>query len=214
MTTAIARELRQRAYRELVLEAAEAEFAEHGFEGARMQNIAALAGLSVGTVYEVVGGKEALFSDVLTRRLPAILKAAGEAGAGVETAVERLVIGMQVYVDFMLAHSNWLRIHLFAHPWGIGPLRGAPEREAWEQGLDLHARVLAAGMDEGTVHQTDPTLLARSLAAIQQVHLAAWVTGGMQAPAQRVRDTIVELFRRSFLTDAGRRRTETGREPS
>ena len=130
MSTDVAKALRVRAYRELVLEAAEAEFAEHGFEGARMQNIAALAGLSVGTVYEVVGGKEPLFSEVLIRRLPAILEAAGTAGAEAETAVARLVIGMRVYVDFMLAHANWMRIHLYAHPWGIGPLRGAPERSA------------------------------------------------------------------------------------
>ncbi len=208
MASSIARTLRQRAYREVVLDAAEAMFAEHGFEGARMQSISALAGLSVGTVYEVVGSKDALFREVLTRRLPAILTAASSAGADAATAVERLVLGMHAYVDFMLAHPNWMRIHLNAHPWGIGPTRGAPERAAWEEGHALHSAVLALAMDEGTVKRSDPTLLARSLAAIQQVHLANWVIGGMQAPASDVRNGVVDFFRESFLSDAGRRATE------
>jgi len=209
MKSSTARALRQRAYREVIFDAAEAIFAEHGFEGAHMQSISALAGLSIGTIYEVIGSKDALFREVFVRRLPAILEAASTAGADATTAVERLVLGMRAYVDFMLAHPDWMRIHLNAHPWGIGPTRGGPERAAWEEGHALHSAVLAMAMEEGTVKRCDPSLLAPSLAAIQQVHLAQWVRDGMEAPASEVREGFVEFFRGSFLSDAGRKVTES-----
>ncbi len=209
MASPTARSLRQRAYREVILDAAEEVFAEHGFDGARMQSVSALAGLSVGTIYDVIGSKEALFREVLTHRLPAILEAASTAGADSATAVQRLVLGMHAYVDFMLAHPHWMRIHINAHAWGIGPRDGTPERSAWEEGHALHSAVLAMAMEEGTVKRTDPTLLARSLAAVQQVHLAEWIAGGMRAPTDEIRDGFVEFFRGSFLTDTGRKATET-----
>lgn len=46
-----ARQARQALYRDLVLEAAEATFAEHGVESSKMEQIAEASGLSLGTVY-------------------------------------------------------------------------------------------------------------------------------------------------------------------
>ncbi|MGB1275272.1 MAG: hypothetical protein ACPG77_05930, partial [Nannocystaceae bacterium] len=126
--------------------------------------------------------------------------------------VEHLVFGMHAYLDFMLAHPNWMRIHLYAHPWGLGPTSGAQlQSDAWQAGMDLHTSVLAQAMQDGAVLASDPKLLARSLAAIQQVHLADWVTHGMKSPPHQVRETIIDLFCQSFLTDAGRRRIQEQR---
>ncbi len=209
MSTAVARAQRHETYRQIVLDAAEAVFAEHGFDNARMQMVSHQANLSVGTIYEVVGGKSPLFAAVLNRRLPAILEASAQAAQSANCAVGHLVLGMYTYLDFMLAHPNWLRIHLHAHPWGLGPARAAAlQHDAWQAGMQLHTSVLATAMDNGTLHRSDPKLLARSLAAIQQVHLADWVEAGMVAPTATVRDAIINLFRQCFLTDEGRRRTE------
>jgi len=213
MATTVARALRQETYRKIVLDAAEVVFAEHGFDDARMQAIATIAGLSVGTIYDVIGGKSPLFAAVLGRRLPAILEAARAAAATATTAVEHLVLGMHAYVDFMLAHPNWMRIHLHAHPWGLGPATSGAQLQydAWQVGMDLHTSVLAQAMQDGTVLPSNPQLLARSLAAIQQVHLADWVATGMKCPPGQVREAIVQLFCQSFLTDEGRRRTKRQR---
>ncbi len=75
MTAKITQKQRQRApsQRSLqtkarILDAAEAVFAERGFEGASIRDIAALAGVQVGLVHHHGGGKEELFHQAVARR--------------------------------------------------------------------------------------------------------------------------------------------------
>ncbi|WP_425045171.1 TetR/AcrR family transcriptional regulator [Primorskyibacter sp. S87] len=60
-----ARSLQTRAR---ILDAAEQVFAERGFEGASIRDIAALAGVQVGLVHHHGGGKEELFHQTVARR--------------------------------------------------------------------------------------------------------------------------------------------------
>jgi AcrR family transcriptional regulator len=59
-----ASQARSRATRARLLEAAERAFAEHGYEGARLADIAEDAGCSVGAVYFRFKDKDALFSAI------------------------------------------------------------------------------------------------------------------------------------------------------
>lgn len=59
-----ASQARSRATRARLLQAAEAAFAEHGYEGARLADIAEDAGCSVGAVYFRFKDKDALFSAI------------------------------------------------------------------------------------------------------------------------------------------------------
>lgn len=54
--------------KERILDAAEQVFAERGFEGASIRDIAALAGVQVGLVHHHGGGKEELFHQTVARR--------------------------------------------------------------------------------------------------------------------------------------------------
>ncbi|MGI9370808.1 MAG: TetR/AcrR family transcriptional regulator [Ruegeria sp.] len=51
-----------------ILDAAEAVFAERGFEGASIRDIASMAGVQVGLVHHHGGGKEELFHRAVARR--------------------------------------------------------------------------------------------------------------------------------------------------
>jgi len=113
-----------------------------------------------------------------------------------------LLRGMDVYLGFMLSHPDWLRIHLHEHAWGLGPTRASSEQlTAWREGLDLQARVLEQAMEAGQVVRGDPTLMARAMAAIQQVHLADWIEQGMSEPADTVRQRLRDLFLTFFSTE-------------
>ena len=72
------KEARQKAYRQVILSAAERVFANYGFEAAKIQMIAEEADVSVGTIYSVFGSKSELFGVVLTHRLPELLPAKAE----------------------------------------------------------------------------------------------------------------------------------------
>src|ERR1700759_2621646 len=52
-----------------ILDAAEAQFMEHGFEATSMRGLTSAAGVNLAAVNYHFGGKEELFQAVLTRRL-------------------------------------------------------------------------------------------------------------------------------------------------
>jgi len=62
-----------------ILDAAEALFSSHGFDGTSLRDIATQAGVQVGLVHHHGGGKEALFAKVVTRRAKTLAAARLEA---------------------------------------------------------------------------------------------------------------------------------------
>jgi AcrR family transcriptional regulator len=195
------KKIRKEAYRKVILEASEKVFAEYGFEATRMQGIADEAGIAVGTVYNVFGGKAELFSEVLTHRLPELLKTTTEAALSATTTFERLTKGLRAYVIFLAEHHDYLRIHLREHAWGLGPTRATKEQlTAWHEGLELEASILQIAIDENIVIGEDPYLLARCITAVHQVQLWDWIEKGMKEPAVKVADRMDQLFLQMFCT--------------
>jgi AcrR family transcriptional regulator len=196
-----AREARSQLYRQLVLEAAERVFAESGFEAARMEEVAAKSGLSLGTLYSVFSGKADVFQAVHEIRTREVLARATDAAAGLDDPLAMLIAGVKAYVEFFLAHPDYLRMHLReGHAWGLGlELPGSRVRaEAWREGVAMQRALFARGIDAGVFHPGDPELLARMMIAMQQVQLAAWVEGGMQRASEDLVAEIETHIGRSF----------------
>jgi AcrR family transcriptional regulator len=195
-----ARRARSRLYRELVLEAAERDFAERGYDDAKMEEIAREAGLALGTVYSVLPGKLAIFRAVHELRIREMVARCHAAARELASPLERLLAGVRAYVEFFLAYPDYLRLHLRqGHAWGLGAaaLPREPAR-AWREGVALQAANFAAAIREGRVHPGDPELAARMMIAVQQVQLAAWVEGGLRRdPAEVVREVETQV-RRAF----------------
>src|SRR5574342_711349 len=127
---------RERMYRELVFESAEHVIAEQGLEATTMQDIAAEAGISLRTLYAAFPSKEELVAEVQRVRGEGIVAQIGEAidAAGGAGPLARLAGGVRGYVEFLLAHPSFLRIHLReGRPWGLEP-QGSGEREGWRIG--------------------------------------------------------------------------------
>ena len=59
------REQNRVAYRDAILEAAERVFAERGFAGARMSDVAAEAGMATGTLYNYFENKDEIFRSLI-----------------------------------------------------------------------------------------------------------------------------------------------------
>ena len=76
--------------RERILDAASTVFAEKGFAGARVDDIAARAGINKAMLYYHVGDKTALYSAVLLRNFGRVRLALDEALAAGGTARQRL----------------------------------------------------------------------------------------------------------------------------
>ncbi|GAA5211224.1 TetR/AcrR family transcriptional regulator [Microbacterium kyungheense] len=66
----------------LLLDAATAEFSEHGLAGARVDRIASAAGVNKERIYQYFGKKDDLFATVLAEALQAALQAVNAEGTG------------------------------------------------------------------------------------------------------------------------------------
>jgi AcrR family transcriptional regulator len=100
--------------REAILDAAEALFAERGYEGTTLQEIGRAAGVSRGTPGYFFGSKERLYAAVLERAFAAELKFVGQAqaraaqaGGGPEAELAAVVAS---FLEFLAARPAFVRL--------------------------------------------------------------------------------------------------------
>jgi AcrR family transcriptional regulator len=188
-------------YRRLVLEGAEAVFAGKGYDEAKVEEIARTSGLSLGTLYSVFAGKAQLFRAIHEERGREVVERCNQAARPLASPVDRLLAGVRAYVEFFLAHPDYLRMHLReGQAWGLGA-GGAPSPEqadAWREGVELQTENFARGIEQGLFHAGDPRLMTRMMISMQQVQLAHWVESGMTRAAPEVVGEIEAQVRRSF----------------
>jgi AcrR family transcriptional regulator len=93
--------LRGAQRRELIVEAATAEFAERGYEAASVGRVARAAGVSRTVLYDHFPSKHALFVDVLDRERQALLSYLGAALGSSGTTEERWRAAFDAFFAFV-----------------------------------------------------------------------------------------------------------------
>lgn len=196
-----ARRARSDTYRRLVVEAAERLFAERGVDETRMEEIASEAGLSLGTVYSVFGGKADVVKAVHDARLAELLAASIDEARGRTTTKDLLLAGVRGYVRYFLEHPDYLRMHL-REGYAWSGEHAAPTREraaAWSEGLGVLTTLIERGTADGDFRAGAADVEARMLIATQQVQLAAWVEQGMRRSVDEVLADVEQTVRRLFV---------------
>ena len=199
------RQARREAVRQTLHDAAERVFSRRGYEQAHMQQIADEAGISIATLYAMVGAKEKLYADVHKARGRALLQAALEATVGAESAWDALRRGVRAYAEHLTARPDYLRLHLQeSQPWALSP-RFTSEEQArlWREGLELSVEMFRAAIAEGSCVRESPLLLARLMIASHQVYLGEWVEEGMKEPADLLIARMLDHLERAFATRPG-----------
>ena len=195
---------RERMYRDLVFECAEHVIAEQGLEATTMQEIAAEAGISLRTLYTAFPSKEELVAEVQRVRGEGIVtEIAQSIDAAPNEPLAQLAGGVRGYVDFLLAHPSFLRIHLReGRAWGLEPRNG--NAEGWRAGLGRFAAILRAGMEQGLFHEGEPDFLALLGAAVMQVHMAHIARATAKDAEALTSEILVQLLRLYCKPGAGR----------
>ncbi|MGI9592006.1 MAG: TetR/AcrR family transcriptional regulator [Myxococcota bacterium] len=190
---------RERMYRDLVFESAEHKFAEQGFDDTTMQEIAAEAGISLKTLYAHFPGKNELYAEIQETRGREFVAHVTKAHAAGDSALDSLDRGVHAYVDFLVDHPDFLKIHLRERQaWGL-----QTEEEALD-GLGTFITIIERGIEEGTFYPGNAQLLARMGVALIQVPLADWTEGIGAENAESVSEVIlVALHRLLCRPDAG-----------
>lgn len=134
-------------------------FAERGYDGASMDDVARAAGITKASIYHHVSGKEALLERGLGRALDALSAILAEPGAREGAAVERL--------RFVVTRVAETTLHLLPELTVLFRVHGASrsERNALERrrAFDRHVTaIIAQAQRDGDVRtDLDPRLVAR-----------------------------------------------------
>lgn len=192
-------------YRSLIVDAAERLFASRGYEGSKIQDIAAESGLSLGTLYSVFDGKSDILEAVHDERLGKLFQLAGNALATNDKAATRLMQGNRVFIRWLTEHPEYLCIHLrHSGAWASDPGEVGEELvSAWQRGIALIARVIEEAIGDGDVFEGDAVILARLMVAIQQVFISAWVEAGMTGDADDLAEQVEQQLRRTLFKGNG-----------
>ena len=195
-----AREARETLYREHVLGAAEQVFAEQGFEAAKVQDISRQASLSMGSIYGLFAGKEQIFAAIVERRREEILALARHALAQGAAPAAQLDALARAYIAFFHAHPNFLRMHLrLGAAWATTARMVASESHpVIVEILSLQTDLFRRGVEAGLFVEEDPAYLGALFSGIDQIHLANWVSSGMQEDLPSLQKRFVRLVRRVF----------------
>lgn len=152
------------ASREAILDAAEVAFADRGYEGASLQQIATAAGVSRGMPSYAFSSKERLYEAVLERAFaaPTALAREGRApGGGDPRAVLAGLVGS--YLDFLAARPTYVRLlQRAALEDGERLGRAAAHLDALAQGVDALVELLGAA----DLRPVDPAQLFVSIVAL------------------------------------------------
>jgi len=193
-----ARRAKRALYRELIVEAAERVFAEGGFESSKIQDVADEAGIALGTLYKSFSGKAEIFRSIHERRSRELLERCETSIDEGASPLLALLGYVSSYLEFLLAHPDYLRMHLDeSSAWGFGArFESRVQVEAWQRAHDIEVAFIAEGIREGIFVDRPASLLVRTLASIQQVQLAWWIeSGGEQAPGALLEQMRVDLVR-------------------
>ena len=147
----------ERSPRERILDGASAEFAERGFDGARVDEIAAHAGVNKAMLYYHVGDKRALYTAVLMRNFDRVAAALDDARSHEGTVVDRLTAVIRALFRVVQEHPDHPRIVLREVASGAATL--PPEVLARMLSVvDLVRDLLVEGIDTGELRSVDPML--------------------------------------------------------
>jgi TetR/AcrR family transcriptional regulator len=181
------------ATRRRILDAARAEFAAHGYAGARVDAIAQRAGSNKRMLYAYVGDKRALFAETLRRKLR-------ERAGLLDRAPDRLEDALPQWADAAAEDPTWVRLVTWeALEHGAAPTAARAERreefEAVRRWLERRGR-----LDPSV--PADQALLAGIAVAVFPVafpQVAELITGS-DPEGEEFRDA-----HRAFLRDLGAR---------
>jgi AcrR family transcriptional regulator len=210
--TSSAKTLRRRLPEERpqqILDAAFTVFGEHGLQGARLEDIAQVAGVAKGTIYLYFPNKEALFQEMIyTTMVSRLEQAEAQVAADTSTTVvEQLRAFVASWWEYLCSDRFQT-----VYPLLIGELRRFPDlaefygREVVLRSRSLVTGIIERGIARGEFRLHEAEVSSRILASILVSH-SLWVGRDVfQKLANRtpevVRDEIMDFFLASIVAPA------------
>ncbi len=182
--------------REDILAAAKKVFAEKGFAGSTLDEIAIVAEYGKGTIYNYFSSKEELFITLIREGLKAFKETVNAALAPCETVVDKLEKYIEVALNYFYEHQNAFKIISFEihQPNSLSGVIQDELRETYSRELYFISQLIEQGVSEGRFRITDAQRLARVLQGM--IHSQICQVG---CPDAEERSVAIETVKSIFL---------------
>jgi AcrR family transcriptional regulator len=165
-------------------------FAEKGYEGASMDDVARAAGITKASIYHHVSGKEALLERGLSRAIDALFTVLDHPDAQTGSAIERLRFIVRSVAETTLDRLPELSV-LFRVRGSSKIVRDALDRR---RRFDRYVTdLLAEGQRDGSVRADLDARLAARLIFGMSNSVVEWYGSGSSISRQRLVDSLVAL---------------------
>ena len=168
-----------------IMRAARSVFVERGFLAARVQDIARRAGLSKGAVYFYFRSKRELFLALVAEEHESTYTFLDQAEQDGRPALVKLIDLGQKYLDYFAGLKSPPRFFLMMTEMAVRDDEIREECQAVHvRFTDAATRMLAQGMEEGSVRKGDPAVMAKMLKAIIDGFAGQFAIGVRPEPQQ------------------------------
>lgn len=183
-----------------ILRAARAVFIEKGYLAARVEDVAARAGLSKGAVYFYFTSKRDLFMALVQEEHENTYGFLEQAEEDARPAVVKLLdLGLK-YLDYFAGLKSPPRFFLMMCEQGIRDDEIREECQAVHQRfVDSSTRILAQGMAEGAFREADPQAIAMMLKAMID-GMAGQSAIGIRPDRERLMNDGLQMILHGILT--------------
>ena len=180
-----------------IAQAAKAVFAERGYQGATLEEIAQRAGMSKATIYIYYKNKDDLFLQVVEELVNTAMAITAEEATTSRPPIEKLYAMVRNKMEFYERERDFFRIYLNEkHGLEIAPKDPHKQalREMYLQGIHTLAKVIQEGMDVGVLRPMDSRRLAFFLQEMMSTIQVHRFQGKAKTSVEEDVEQLLELF--------------------
>jgi TetR/AcrR family transcriptional regulator, fatty acid metabolism regulator protein len=184
--------------RRAILHAAVRVFADKGYHGCRIADVARAANVAYGLVYHYFRNKEELLESVFAEQWTILINAIQAIDEGPGTAAEKISAMFGFVFDVYKTAPAAVRVLILEVTRTPNALRAGSTRETFERAVHLVADVVRQGQARGELREAiDPVLAASGLLGALELAVSGMVVGLVPAATEEQIDTarrqLVEL---------------------
>jgi AcrR family transcriptional regulator len=180
-----------------IAQAAKAVFAERGYQGATLEEIAQRAGMSKATIYIYYENKDALFLQVVEELVHTAMTETAQTAESAKPPLEKLAGMVRGKITFYEREREFFRIYLNEKQ-GLEVAPKDPHkqalREMYLQGVEATARVLQEGIEAGELRPMDSRRLAFYLQEMISTVLVQRILGQANTSVDEDIEQVLDLF--------------------
>ena len=180
-----------------VLDVAADAFAEKGYEGAQISEIARVAEVSLATLYAMFESKDELYQAVLIRAAKSIRDVVRARVDTIEDPAERLLELISCLLHCFDENRTLMRIHTMGThglPWRVRQTMGEPVVEIYRAFLGYVTALTRAAALAGRLGALTPEAVALALVGTINATVAEWIESERDAPLSDSAPAIRALF--------------------